>query len=531
MSEEVLRSYPARITGARGLRLGRRRRPWVRYAFLSIVIGVPLYAWWVTRDTYPMGALIPKEQNYTLIFPDLIQGRNRIAQTSLWDALPPGHELRGMQAQLQNDFGLPEWLVNNIVAGVVHVSGRDVAGLTDAVLVTRMTRFGTLLERYRGWIDLIETDFAGGLQLHHVKPASLYYAVRGRVVVASRDRNALVQALVLTPDDALGEEGFEEAISGTKDELIEFRARPEQWPEAAQYLDGAEARVWLDEGAARIRMAGRLNAATRELYSSVLANARPVALPATLPGALALSVNLGVPAAESWGELGKLFGATMDPAAAVSGLLVESAQPVAGPVLASALERLGDGWSVTYRGLNPMAFLPLPRLAALFSCDTAWADEWIRSVPAPPEEVQAWESWPRVGGEGRYLHLPLVGGPELEPTVATYGSRLLLASSMNDAQELLAAPQPKPIELTGNVLLTILPGALLDDVQEVAAQLAQMGLIRNHTPASVPDLITPWRETAAGITRASLLLAHEDGVVTADLYLDLKPSQEVVAAE
>ncbi|MFM1921877.1 MAG: hypothetical protein RLZZ303_3511, partial [Candidatus Hydrogenedentota bacterium] len=111
MSDEVLRTYPARPTGARGLRLGRRRSPWVRRAFLVVLLGVPLSAWWTTRNTHEMGELVARDRAYSLIFADLIEGRHQIADSPAWELLPAGHPYHDYRALLKNDFGMPSWLI------------------------------------------------------------------------------------------------------------------------------------------------------------------------------------------------------------------------------------------------------------------------------------------------------------------------------------------------------------------------------------------------------------------------------------
>jgi hypothetical protein len=413
----------------------------------------------------------------------------------------------------------------------VYVSGKDTSTYHDAVLVTQMTRFGTLLERFRGWSEQVEEDDAGGLQLRLIPSAGLYYAVRGRILLLSQDRSSLIRALVMLPEESIGSEDFATLLVSNQDALIEARVRTEATGGIATHADAAELRVWLDEDSVRLLLAARLNEASRELYAPVLGKAVPVALPSPLSGALELSADLGVPAAESWKAIGAVLGAELDVPGLATGLLENEVREAATPILASGLAQLDSGWTLSYLGMNPMAFVPMPRFAASFGCNAAWAQSWLRSMPPPAEGVQPWQSWPRYSDEGAYLHLPLMGGPDLEPTLLHRGGRLVLYSSLHDAREQSHPTVEIEDSLRGNVLIRCNPAGLFDDFEEAAVQFAELGVVRGHTAESLPEALTPWREAASKVALAQLLLAHDDGIVSADLSIDFKASPTEPAAQ
>jgi len=525
VSEEVLRFYQRGARGGRGLSLRPKRPPYIRYALLTILIGVPLAALWSTRDSWDMGQVIPKDQNYTIVFPDLIEGRQVIARSTLWELLPPDSEWRAMQGELTRDFGLPEWLVNNFLVGPVYICGSDFETFKDAVLVTRMTRLGTLLQLFSGWSDRVEMDPAGGLDLRRVKDTEVLLAVRGRVLLVSRDRNALIRSLVLQPEDSVGPEGFEQTLASLKDEMVELRVRPGAWATAAPHVDAAELHVWMDDTNARVVLASRLTEASRNLLQPVLQKAKPVSLPPALPGALQLSVDLGLPAVESWSAIASLFGATFDPAESVVQLLKPEARATAGEALKGAFTNLGTSWSVSYRGVNPWAMLPMPKFAALFDSRTPWNSGMLTAMPSLPEGVQPWEAWPRPSEDKRYIHIPLPGGKDLEPVIAPFDGKLLVGTALPDALDLLATPAlPADPGAKGNLLIEATPATLLYDALQVGLQLTDLGLIRGHNADSLRALFAPIQEAALRVPQLRLVAAHDDGVLTFDLQVALSSS-------
>lgn len=525
MSEEVLRFYQRGAQGGRGLRLRPKRPPIIRYTLLALLIAVPVAALWLTRDSWDMGQVIPKDQNYTIVFPNLIEGRQIIARSTLWELLPADSEWRAMQGELTRDFGLPEWLVNNFLVGPVYICGSDFESFKDAVLVTRMTRLGTLLQLFSSWSDRVEMDPAGGLDLRRVKDTDVLLAVRGRVLLVSRDRNALIRSLVLQPDDSMGPEGFEQTLASLKDEMMELRVRPGAWATAAPHVDAAELHVWMDDANARVVLASRLTEASRDLLQPLLQKARPAALPPALPGALQLSANLGMPAAESWSAIATLFGGTFDPAESVVQLLKPEARSVAGDALRGVLKDLGPSWSLTYRGVNPWAMLPMPKFAALFDSRTPWNSGMLTAMPSLPEGVQPWEAWPRPSEDKRYIHIPLPGGKDLEPVIAPFDGKLLVCTALPDALDLLATPAlPADPGAKGNLLVEATPAALLQDALEVGLQLTDLGLIRGHDAESLRALFAPMQEAASRVPQLRLVAAHDDGVLTFDLQVKLSSS-------
>jgi hypothetical protein len=88
--------------------------------------------------------------------------------------------------------------------------------------------------------------------------------------------------------------------------------------------------------------------------------------------------------------------------------------------------------------------------------------------------------------------------------------------------ELLAAPEaPADPGAKGNLLIEATPAPLLQDALDTGLQLAELGLIRGHTPDSLRGLFAPYQEAAARVPSVRLVAAHDSGVVTIDLRVAL----------
>ena len=99
--------------------------------------------------------------------------------------------------------------------------------------------------------------------------------MRGRVLLASANRNGLIRALTLTPEDALGQEALEATQQDARDEILHARVQLDpETPGGAQF-ESVEARLWLDPEAGRAQLRAELRPELQEAWGPVLLNATP----------------------------------------------------------------------------------------------------------------------------------------------------------------------------------------------------------------------------------------------------------------
>ncbi|MCC6142493.1 MAG: hypothetical protein IT368_01680, partial [Candidatus Hydrogenedentes bacterium] len=196
--------------------LGKRRRRgqagiWIRRGLLAAIVLSVVWFFWSTRDSYSMEELIPADAQYRVYINGLVPKREEIVASPVWALAPEESVLGRLQAQLAANLGFPEWILNNLVYGLCQFSGRDTDAFSDMIFVTRMSRIGCVIERFRSFALDVEDDLAGGLELRRIREPELYYAVRGRVLVLSPSRKAVIDAVTLLPDEALPESALETA--------------------------------------------------------------------------------------------------------------------------------------------------------------------------------------------------------------------------------------------------------------------------------------------------------------------------------
>lgn len=542
MGDHTPRTY---MPSARYRRVESVRRKHRGCAGLLLVplflIALVAYAFWTTRDTYSVARLIPKDQRFRVFAGEVLNKRGKIAASRVWQALPESWGLEGMSAALNRDLHLPEWVLNNIVGPVCYISGNDLNGFSDVLFVTKMRRIGCLVERFHWLGSAIEEDHAGGLELRSVKELNAFYAVRGRVLLVSLSRTALIHALTLREEEALDAQTLSASaeVFGAEDVhgTVSFDGLPPAQGEPAAACLGAQARdvltsasfaVRVEPESLHIKCRGALSPAWAGRLSTLIEGASPRKLEAPPAGLAGLSADLGKPLRAVWADINQALAAPIaweDLRAkwAPRANKKEDALDLVPAVLELLASSAGTGIRVSWYGADLNDIVPIPEFVATLDMAPETVDTFFQSLP-PPGDAKPWESRPFYDPEKRQVHVPMPCGPALEPTFAPFNGGLLISTSARASGELLsAAPGKRPLEDPGNLYCVVKPYACVKTVHDAAALLAENGLLKDYTSDSLDTAFGPWLDHTRRIEEVSVLLAKEEGELTAKLTLICAP--------
>jgi len=504
----------------RSTTFGSRRHRWrmLRRGVVVLFALIFVWAWWVTRDSHPMGRLIPAQQAYECSIGDPLGKRTTLAQSTLWTLAPDDSVMAKIPGLLENNFGLPEWVLNNLVYGLCHVSGNDLREFRDPLLVTRMSRIGCLLEKLHYFMAGIERDSAGGLNLRVVPSAKLYYAVRGRVLLLTPSREALIHALTLTEDGAIGREPLAKQVHEMGSDGLAARINFREDDPLGSVFESARIELQINPETVRMVCQSVLRPAWRERLTGLLEAAAPVSLQEPPEGFLTLSAHLGKPITELWAGLRQALGDAFP-----NDLLAPLAAKPELAVLSECAKLLGPGFRLSWMGIDQNEMLPMPELAAHFDTDVEQARTLLTLMPPPPAGTPVWASYPRYDTASGIAFLPLIGGPSMQPSMALHGNGLLVSSSRSRLEQLLAHPAanaalPQP----GNLFIRFKPAPAWQSLVEAAKPFVEFGLVRGYTPETFQHFADSWSETAQRFNEVSLLAAHDQGVLRAELNVAFK---------
>jgi len=523
---DAVRNY----SGSGGVRRKTRRQRLgaLRNLLLLFLLPLAAYLWWTTRDAWDMAQLIPGRQTYQLYANDFLNNRGTIAQSRVWQLLPEETALAQARVSMLDNFGLPEWVLNNVVHGLSHVSGNDLDDFSDVLFITKMTRVGVLLERLHRFIPEIRREHAGGLKLRQVEDAGVWYAVRGRVLLITPDRDTLIRSLTLKGDDTVGSAALaagRDALRAGEDIFGRIDLREgDPWSDT---LEALEIKVWVEEDALRVACQGALSPSWREWLLPVLVDASPQPLHAPPSGIVELSANFGKPLPRLWDGLQAVLD--LDAPLPPPGDWLRGIQPDDGPDTAGLLGELmlhtGNGWRLSWTGVDELAFAPMPAFAASIDVDPAAAEERLTLAAEFGEGLGL-----ATDAETGLLHMPLIGGPALEPAVALRGTQLLLGTSREAARSLVQQPPPRAtLTEAGTLFARIRPAPLIEAAASAGHELAVIGALRGHTADSWASTTDIWAETAQRIRDITALVAHENGIIRFEMNLFMAAAQEAEA--
>ncbi|HEO69664.1 MAG TPA: hypothetical protein ENN80_00255 [Candidatus Hydrogenedentes bacterium] len=543
---DVLRTYDPKQY--KPLRSSHRRKSRKRGSgcglLLMVLLALTAYGYWASRDTYPMARLIPRDQAFRVFAADLLNKRERLAASQFWSAIPPSWGLQRTPDMLREDFGLPVWVINNLVGPLCQLSGNDMEHLDDALFVTRMRRIGCLVEKLHWLKPGIERDHAGGLKLRYIEDEALFYAVRGRILVASPSRDALINALTLREENAFDETSLAQAGKESREEdfhgafAFAGEGTPTPCGEGAAHvremLSALSFSVQVTQENARVTCRAAFRPTWHKRLGSLLQGLSPQTLRAPPEGMAGISAHFGKPVAEVWDGLAAAFEAPPDLDYLWAGWKVqvghdEAMDERAGRFLMGMVGPLGPGLRLSWCGMDLNEMLPMPELAATFDAAPEEIASAFDALPPLPEGIAAWEPCPRYDRAARRAYLPLFGGPSVEPTVVAHGDMLLVSTSRSIADALAGAPTPTAaLETPGNLYLRVQPPLCADAIYQTGILLVENDLLEGYDAESFEEAMRPWLERSGLIRDLRVLLAYEDGEVTGDLRMRFAGGGELV---
>ncbi len=501
---------------------------WFAFPVLVLFLVMGVWAVWTTRDTHSMARLIPAGQRYEVYVDDFLERRGHMAESRVWELVDEQWPLHEAPELLMGNFGLPDWVLNNVLFGLCHVSGSDLASFSDPLFVTRMSRVGVLIERLRFLVPYIAEDYAGGLRLRAIPEAGLFYAVRGRILMVSPARTALIRALTLAESDALSDAALERGAKSMGTEDLTCHVRPRDGETLAAPFEEVRVGIRLGTDGARLSCHGDLRPAWRDRLGPLLAHAHPGPLPAPIDGLCMVSANMGLLLPEIWGGVNQALGDEIDlnvwreRALAVS----RTEQYDFAPLLSAMVAEMGPEMRLSWHGIDQYAMLPVPELVGIFEAPDETLATLFASAAEASEGAPPWVSLPRYDAEKRLFWVPAVGGPSIEATAALAGNALLLSTSRTIAEELAGQSMAgEALPQQGNVYVRVKPHASVLALLEAARQFAELGVLRGYTVESLDAMAAPWLAWAERVEEAAAVAGHDEGKITFSLRLSMRQGE------
>lgn len=504
----------------------RQRRRAVRNVVLVILLAIAGWFFWATRDNWPMARFVPKDPAFQLCATDLLLNRTEIAASRVWDLAPNQAQVADIRKAMAGNFGLPEWVINNLIYGLGLVSGADLATPQNSVFVTRISRIGCVLEKFRGFAKIIEDDPAGGLEIRHVVIADAYYAIRGRVLIASQSRDTLIHALTLHDNEALSEDEFAKVQQAAMGRNLLATLRPNGQDALGASFDRAEMTLALNRDTVQLDCKAIPRDTFAPALNAIFGSGKIPALPAPVQGVAELSLDFGRPFPEVWSGLLLAFpeNDALQSARKTFAGIAEGAGDKA-PLLDKALGSLGTGFSLSITGVDPYEIVPMPQIIArLDAPHSAGYNVLLRAgLPkAPVADESAMK--PYFDDVAKFGLYPFAGGPSMHPSLGFKDDKILFASSAALMRDYLGGNTAvSTSDGEGHALLRVRVAPATAMVFDILQEFAQDNFIRGYNAETFKALADEWKTRAALTGDLTALLAYTNGALQLRVTLEMAP--------
>ena len=523
---DVVRSYsrPSKSLSAkpsRGLLRGGLR---LTRFFLLVVLIAAVYVFWISRDTHDVQEFVPADTAYLITSKDLAQNRARILNSHIWNAFPESLRANPIVHLLDTELDIADWKLRNLLGQRVLIYGQDASTFSDAVYVIQTTMVGALLERNARRGDSIVLDAAGGLDIRFMPDHALYYAKRGRLLIASASRDSLIRTLTLEASERIQEEGSIESLWPTGDEDVRGMVQRSADSETISAV-GFAARLESQQGF--LKMSVSYSDAFKERYSLNSLGAETPALVRPVDGPVALSSNLSIPVDELMGllmdneSLNTLMGGDWGVGEASGD--AESAEGI----VHSILSQIQPGLAITWHGFDTSDIVP----TSVYSMIGGYEGDGVAKAIAQSMKQQHAVAYTPISlafnEERQWLEVNSMGIGAMTSVLYPAGvDSLFYSTSLHQAERNWADGASVEYIEQGHFFIRLHPKAILSAYREFGTSMLSYDLLDGHTVESFESQMNEWESQFSTLEEATLSAMYDRADDVFNINVTLKSAAQ-----
>lgn len=475
---------------------------------LLFFVALGVYAYWISRDTHDIRQFVGTDPGAIIVTRSVLENRAEVFNSASWSMLSEEARAHPLPTVFATEFGAPDWVLRNLFGQYVLTTTPMGSDYTDAVYMSKMSPFGVLIERAMRQSSGIQKDRAGGLYLQYLTNHELYYAVRGRLVIASLSRRALIHALTLGSDEQIPEDAWDDSILNAGGEDVRGTIRLSEDSRWGSYFAGIgfALRVDSDEAVLKLKLP-----CTDTFYSELvptLDGKGPVSLLSPEPGPIRFSADIGASHNDTFALIADVLDVSEDVEEPwLIGLLSDT--PV-NPI-SELLDNSGTNVSRTWHGYAVDDIEPAHVTSTLLLNNGDAVSSAIASAPESLSGEFKEESYRR-DPEFGWLEVLRVGGPSLTRVIALDGTgRHILTSSSRTQAEANGWGTDRSVSTRSNsetLYVAIDPGAVITEYETwVAAMEAGFAFTPDEAMSHAKNAAR-WRAQMRGVNQIELTAEH-----------------------
>ncbi|PCJ53768.1 MAG: hypothetical protein COA73_14925 [Candidatus Hydrogenedentota bacterium] len=477
-----------------------------------------IYVITTTRDTHPLQEFIAADNAYHVNVYDFINRRTAWSQSPIWDSLSESWVERDIPEQLLDNHSFPDWMVRNFVGRQIHITGNDWTEFSDAVFITRITSVGCLLERGLRWTPRFASDNAGGLRLQYIKDDAVYYAVRGRTLILSANRDAVIAALTLDPGEII--ETPPPAYSSNKP-LLTARLTPNITEGPLSSFSSLEGSFHHDAQTWNTSVIGTLTEDIEAIWEPLIQPETGKGLYIPVDGAAVLSLNTGSSLEDIWPALGTIIQNDIFTAQHWQAWKQADKTTSYTPILTEITRSMGQRLAVSWNGFDHNAQSPTPNATVILSHDKKTVDTQLGKLSTEPPGEEFQQAYIQNDTESGRVYFFGKGGPSQTPTLQPHNTFSILTTGIPVMKELNASDTDLGSTLQGDdtIYVSFKPEAVTAHIVELGTALADYGMIDDMNADEFSREAARWREKASLLDAISLIGKYDDGKLNVTIQI------------
>jgi|GEM_PF-1176092 len=289
---ETLRVYSTPKYGTR--RHSRGIFKFLLNLFIVLILLAIILTLWLSRDSYPAENFIPKQTNFQIFSPRLMQNRMLLANTPLWNLVEPNSPAIKVKQLLSDQEQIPLWVVKHLIYDFFYFSINDLDTFNDYLIIVRLSRVGCVLETLFTLSHTVETDWAGGLNLKFLPDQKLYYTRKGRVLLLSPNRQTMINSI--TQDIRTQSETILSAeISKNQEKHLAWGTIKIPWENIKSLIPEVKFYIGLTETQLGVKSEATIHPDPEKPWTLLLAQliSKPIREP--IEGSFSCAIDTGVP--------------------------------------------------------------------------------------------------------------------------------------------------------------------------------------------------------------------------------------------
>ena len=500
--------------GSRRIRIA----PWI----LLLLVASGIYIWWVSRDSHEIRPFISNNPAAVIVVHDAFLNRDSVFGSPAWLALPEDARQHPVPSMFAVNFDAPDWVLRNLFGRHVLAVAPGEGDFEDAIYISKMSRFGVIIERALRRTSGNTLDVAGGLKLRLLAVDGIYYAVRGRLLIAGTSRRALIRTLTLDDAERVAPEDWDESIwdAGSEDVRGTFRLGDDsRWSE---YFAGIGFALRVEPEQAVLKLKMPCTDAFYDEFIPSLAGTGPTPLYMPESGTIQFAADIGATYESTFQILERVLEADSDAEEPWLVGLLERNTPTES---AKLLQSTGTSIARTWHGYALGDIVPAHTTSTIVrNIGEAVAQamsEASTDVPANFEPMTR-----RRNTDNDWLEISSIGGPSLTEVIVLNASQqtVFATSSINQAElnGWSGSASASTLDQPGNLYVRINPGAVLTEYEARIAELEAGFGITSEQALEYGNQIALRRDQVRSIREIELTAEHDPQTRTIQATLTIR---------